>query len=133
MIAITPARSIERDVDGIEHAAGQKHLDEFVEHADQRRRRNGEQGGSGDAAPLARALRERFIDEDGYNAVLEKVATLRDSHPSEHHEVDGCNAQRDADLEAPGPDLQPLRQDGHPNQEESIKKVAPNRPLRRVY
>ena len=50
--------------------------------------------------------------------VLEKVAALRDPHPSEHHEVDGRNAHRDADLGSAGPCLQPLRQDGRPDQEE---------------
>ena len=54
-----------------------------------RRRQDGEQGGNGDAAAQARSLRERFVDEDSYHAVLEKVATLRDSHPEKHQKIGG--------------------------------------------
>ena len=52
----------------------------FVEFPNQRRRQNGEQDGSRDAATLARLLRECFKEEDRHYAVLDEVtAFLRPS------------------------------------------------------
>lgn len=45
-------------------------------------------------------------------------ALLRDPHPEEHHEVDGRDAQSDADLGTPGPRPQREHHDGRPDQEQ---------------
>ena len=72
---------------------------------------------------MARALGQRFVDEDAQHAVLDQVrALLQDRHPREHHQVGGRHAQRHGYLRPAGPHPDPLRNDGRPHQEHAEQK-----------
>jgi len=115
-------QGVEQDIRGVEHTAGQEQLNALVERSDQCRCQDGQEGGYGDASPLAGALGERFIYEQGHHGVLEEMAALRKGHAGKQHEVDRHHAQRQADLGAAGLPFEPLRHDGHPDQEHAKKE-----------
>ena len=117
---------VEQDVDRVEDAAGKQLLDPLVDHADQGRGYDREEGGNGYAAALALPLRQRLVDEDGDHAVLDQVGTLRrDGHAHEDQQVGGRDAQGDRDLGTAGPHLQPLGHDGQQHQD-AAEQEEPN-------
>jgi len=73
-----------------------------------------------DWATVSLALVKRLVDEDSYQSVFNQVGSfLWDRHPDEHHEVNACNAQHNADFCQDGPCLLALNQNSRPDQEQA--------------
>lgn len=97
---------VEAQVTKIKEAVGQDCLDDLVEESQCRGDGEGERRRGGIQATVAFALNESLVDKGGHDAVLDEVgALLWKCQAREHNDVNGGDAQRNADLHAARPRL----------------------------